>query len=322
MANLNAVNILKQQLNLVEAKSTGDTPITLEKVTAQNLLQHFFEKSLFSNICKNNLIVSINSQKVSVMLNPTTVFHNRGESLGSETPDKLRLGKQVDIPWNQSFYASEGITEQERQLLPIDVLASKLSRYYNDFILDHEMSAFKALENKIVKDKKVTVLNYTEKEPLEFKKELTKLATQLTQTIDKEQGIKFINREKIVIFVHPLAFDHLADAGLVGNRAAQTIEGGQYSYGELGGYKVYSNPYLQDFDAIVTTDFVAVQAVNAIKTYMGPIDFASADKVVRAEFADLYGVLYDGLALGISKTAQATTKEEDKFITDPTARTE
>ncbi|WP_416755456.1 hypothetical protein ACM0K4_00255 [Mycoplasma sp. VS42A] len=314
MATLNIKNILTAEKNLVEAKSTGDTALSLSKVTASQLMQYYYQKSLFSKVCNNNLITSINSQKLTVMLNPTTVFKNRGTEIGAGNPDKLRAGKQVEVPWNESVYNFEAITEQERQLLPIDLLGAKLPRIYNDFMKMHERTAFKALENKIVKDKKATTYDYASKTPAEFKKQITKLATQLTKAQSKEQGIDLIDRENIVIFVEPIAFDFLADAGLVGNRAKESIEGGQYSYGDLGGYKIYSNPYLQDFDVVITTDFVAVQAVNTIKVYMGPVDLASADKGVRAEFADLFGVLYDGLALGLSSQAQSAAKKENEYI--------
>ncbi|MFV8483551.1 hypothetical protein [Mycoplasma sp. Z473B] len=318
MATLNIKNILTAEKNLVEAKNTGDTALSLSKVTASQLMQYFYQKSLFSKICNNNLITSINTQKLTVMLNPTTIFKNRGAGIGAGTPDKLRAGKQVEVPWNESVYNFEAITEQEHQLLPIDLLSAKLPRIYNDFMKMHERTAFKALENKIAKDKKATQYDYASKTPAEFKKQITKLATQLTKAQSKEQGIDLIDRENIVIFVEPIAFDFLADAGLVGNRAKETVEGGQYSYGDLGGYKIYSNPYLQDFDVVITTDFVAVQAVNTIKVYMGPVDLASADKGVRAEFADLFGVLYDGLALGLSSTNQASAKKENEYI-QPTA---
>ncbi|MFV8480113.1 hypothetical protein ACNQ2O_00630 [Mycoplasma sp. AA7A] len=318
MATLNIKNILTAEKNLVEAKSTGDTALSLSKVTASQLMQYYYQKSLFSKVCNNNLITSINTQKLTVMLNPTTIFKNRGSEIGAGNPDKLRAGKQVEVPWNESVYNFEAITEQERQLLPIDLLGAKLPRIYNDFMKMHERTAFKALENKIVKDKKATTYDYASKTPAEFKKQITKLATQLTKAQSKEQGIDLIDRENIVIFVEPIAFDFLADAGLVGNRAKESIEGGQYSYGDLGGYKIYSNPYLQDFDVVITTDFVAVQAVNTIKVYMGPVDLASADKGVRAEFADLFGVLYDGLALGLSSQAQSSAKKENEYI-QPTA---
>ncbi|WP_416754785.1 hypothetical protein ACM0JF_01040 [Mycoplasma sp. 654] len=314
MATLNIKNILTAEKNLVEAKSTGDTALSLSKVTASQLMQYYYQKSLFSKICNNNLITSINTQKLTVMLNPTTIFKNRGSEIGAGNPDKLRAGKQVEVAWNESVYNFEAITEQERQLLPIDLLSAKLPRIYNDFMKMHERTAFKALENKIVKDKKATQYDYSSKTPAEFKKQITKLATQLTKAQSKEQGIDLIDRENIVIFVEPIAFDFLADAGLVGNRAKETVEGGQYSYGDLGGYKIYSNPYLQDFDVVITTDFVAVQAVNTIKVYMGPVDLASADKGVRAEFADLFGVLYDGLALGLSSQAQSAAKKENEYI--------
>ncbi|MFV8468089.1 hypothetical protein ACNQ2K_00235 [Mycoplasma sp. VS292A] len=314
MATLNIKNILTAEKNLVEAKSTGDAALSLSKVTASQLMQYYYQKSLFSKVCNNNLITSINSQKLTVMLNPTTVFKNRGTEIGAGNPDKLRAGKQVEVPWNESVYNFEAITEQERQLLPIDLLGAKLPRIYNDFMKMHERTAFKALENKIVKDKKATTYDYASKTPADFKKQITKLATQLTKAQSKEQGIDLIDRENIVIFVEPIAFDFLADAGLVGNRAKESIEGGQYSYGDLGGYKIYSNPYLQDFDVVITTDFVAVQAVNTIKVYMGPVDLASADKGVRAEFADLFGVLYDGLALGLSSQAQSAAKKENEYI--------
>ncbi|MFV8476165.1 hypothetical protein [Mycoplasma sp. VS403A] len=314
MATLNIKNILTAEKNLVEAKNSGDTALSLSKVTASQLMQYYYQKSLFSKICNNNLITSINTQKLTVMLNPTTIFKNRGAGIGAGTPDKLRAGKQVEVAWNESVYNFEAITEQERQLLPIDLLSAKLPRIYNDFMKMHERTAFKALENKIVKDTKATQYDYASKTPAEFKKQITKLATQLTKAQSKEQGIDLIDRENIVIFVEPIAFDFLADAGLVGNRAKETVEGGQYSYGDLGGYKIYSNPYLQDFDVIITTDFVAVQAVNTIKVYMGPVDLASADKGVRAEFADLFGVLYDGLALGLSSTQQNSPKKVAEYI--------
>ncbi|MHA3786065.1 hypothetical protein [Mycoplasma sp. Z244C] len=313
-ATLTIKNILKQEKNLLEATATTDKALTLDKVTATQLMQHFYQKSLFSKICNNNLIVNINQQKLSVMLNPTTVFKNRGSEIGAGTPDKLRAGKQVEVPWNESVYNFEAITEQERQLLPIDLLSAKLPRIYNDFMKMHERTAFKALENKIVKDKKASTYDYSAHTPADFKKEITKLATKLTKTTSTEQGIDLLDREQVVIFIEPIAFDYLADAGLIGNRAKETIEGGQYSYGDLGGYKVFSNPYLKDFDVVITTDFVAVQAVNTIKVYMGPVDLASADKGVRAEFADLFGVLYDGLALGLSSTQQSTEKQASEYI--------
>ncbi|MFV9451710.1 hypothetical protein ACNF36_02210 [Mycoplasma sp. 4463] len=318
MLNTQIKSILTSEKSLVDA-SNSNSPITLSQITATQLVDYYKDRSLFSKYSQGNTVLEVSQRSISVMLNPSTVFKNRTDGIGAGTPDKFRLGKQVSVSWNEPLVAYEGLTAQEKELLPIDIASIKLSKMSQDFVRLTERTAFNLLENKAIENSKVSVIDFETKTPAEYKKEIVKLATKLTLTYSPEQGIDQIAPDDILISIHPVAFDYLADAGVVGDRAKETFDGGQYSIGYIGGYKVVSNPFLNQLDVLVAPTFVGLRAVNAIKMYMGPIDNASADIVVRAEIANALGVLYNGLVYGIASSAK-TKQNEDKFITEPATR--
>ncbi|MCU9932447.1 hypothetical protein NWQ33_00450 [Mycoplasmopsis cynos] len=80
---------------------------------------------------------------------------------------------------------------------------------------------------------------------LEVYNELVKKATEITETVDTEQGIDLIERDNVVIMVKPALFDKLAQAKLTGNGVLEAFELGQYGISSIAGYKIYANPFLK-----------------------------------------------------------------------------
>lgn len=139
-----------------------------------------------------------------------------------------------------------------------------------------------------------------------LKNQIVNQATLMTLTRDPLQGIDLIDRERISIYMNPIAFDALIDAGLVGNRATASFEGGQYSIGSLGGYRIVANPFLVgttaetaaagDVVALIATNFVFFSRMKFVAYNSGNLDNLSNDQGTYIETKYARGVVFNNKA--------------------------
>lgn len=102
-------------------------------------------------------------------------------------------------------------------------------------------------------------------------------------------------RDLVTLTLSPELFDTLADGGLVGNRAAETFAGGQYSIGTLGGYKVQSGEVFMPVgvDFIIGTNNSMVHSVDAVAVNAGRLGISS-DEGTYIEMADIAAIPAQG----------------------------
>ncbi|WP_322941851.1 hypothetical protein RRG48_04920 [Mycoplasmopsis canis] len=321
MANeLTLKSALQTEFSLVQPKTTHGANLTLQAAQMERALSSLVDKSLFLNICKNTVILESSDLNVKIQKVVGSKFSPK-TAIGTGTANKWRLGGSINVSWNEPVTVFEAITAFEKELLPIDLASSKAAKVANQWSRIFERTAFKELENKIITDKTQIQKDLSKMQALEVYNELVKKATEITETVDTEQGIDLIERDNVVIMVKPALFDKLAQAKLTGNGVLEAFELGQYGISSIAGYKIYANPFLRQFDAIVLADFIGFGAMSPIAMSYGKIDNLSNDLGFYFEGKDAYAFLYDKLAYGFA-AAQKQIDEQGKRIELPNANQE
>lgn len=308
---------LATEFSLVQPKTTNGANLSLQAAQMEQALSSLVDKSLFLNICKNTVILESSDLNVKIQKVVGSKFSPKSQ-VGTGTANKWRLGGNVSVSWNEPVTVYEAITAFERELLPVDLASAKAAKIANQWSRIFERTAFKELENKIIDDTTQIQKDLNAASAIEVYNELVKKATELTETVDTEQGIDLIERDNIVIMVKPALFDKLAQAKLSGNGVLEAFELGQYGISSIAGYKIYANPFLRQFDAIVTADFVGFGAMKPIAMNFGKVDNLSNDVGFYFEGKDAYAFLYNKLAYGFASTNK-NKDEEDKRIELPDA---
>ncbi|VEU70447.1 hypothetical protein [Mycoplasmopsis glycophila] len=310
---------LREQFTLAQAGNPTGKALTLNQVQASVALAQFAEVSLFNLLAKNNVLLEANSLSVQVLKNQALEFKPKS-TLGTGALGKWRITETETIAWNAPIVAVEGISAYESEMMPVDLAAIKGAKAADQFQKTFERTGFKLIENTIIKQGGTQKIqkDLSQLQPLEIYNELVGQATKLLKTVKPEQGIDLLRRDQIVIMVEPLLFDKLAIAGLLGNRAAQTLEEGQYGIQYVGGYKIVSNPYLTKFDAIVSVNFAAFGAQSIIKMTYGPLDNLSADLGFYFEGKMAHAVLYKDLLVGFTKESNLNAAyKENEYVELP-----
>ncbi|AKF41026.1 hypothetical protein AAW50_03525 [Mycoplasmopsis canis] len=306
---------LKTQFSLVEPKTTNGAPLSLKDGQAEQALISLFDKSLFQQICKNHIILENNKLSISIQKTVGSKFQPKS-AVGQGTPNKWRITKPFTIAWNEPVTVFEAITAFEQTMLPVDLAASKAAKVANQWSRIFERTAFKQLENKIIDDSMQVQKDLANLTANEIYNELVSKATALTETVDVEQGIDLIDRENVVIMVKPTIFDKLAQAKLTGNGTLESFSLGQYAVSHIAGYKIFANPFLKQFDAIVAADFIGFGGQAPIAMNFGKVDNLSNDTGFYFEGKDAYAILYNKLAYGFAGTSKSK-QDEDKRIELP-----
>lgn len=310
--NLTLKQAIATQFSLIEPKTTSGAALSLKAAQAEQALSSLVDKSMFLNLCNNHIILENTKLSISIQKVVGSKFQPKSQ-VGQGTPNKWRMGKPFTITWNEPVTVFEAITEFENQMLPIDLASSKGAKVANQWSRIFERTAFKELENKIVTDQTQVLKDFATLSALEIYNELVKKATELTELVDTEQGIDLIERENVVIMIKPAIFDKLAQAKLTGNGVSDGFAQGQYGISTIAGYKIYANPFLNQFDAIVAPDFIGFGALSPIAMNFGKVDNLSNDTGFYFEGKDAFAILYDKLAFGFTKTSKNKIKETDRI---------
>lgn len=313
MAELTLKKAVGDALTIAAANKTGGEMLKLEEIVRAHLISVAADKSLFNELTKGTTTLEASPYAITVSKLQGSKWTEK-TGVGAGTADKFRISKPLTINFNKPIYSHEAITAFEQSLGMPEVLTPKLTKMLQEFQRMYERTSFNNLENKIIADNKQVNFNASTKTAKEIYEKIVEEATKLTETIDLEQGIDLIDREQIVVFVKPAVFDKIATMGLVGDRVTETLAGGQYSIVQLGGYKVFSNPFLSQFDIVISVNFLAAGAERVIAANVERIA-PSNDMSVYFEGAFATGILWDNLSVGIANGTK--TKQKENEIVQP-----
>lgn len=320
MSTLNLKKLAEQSFMTVEANNPSGSVVKLGELERAQLLSYVVDNSIFYSLTNGNDLISKDDLSLKFVKNQASIFSEKN-SIGAGTPDKWRITKPIIVEWEAPIKSFEGYLAVEKGATQAIHAGTKTAKMLNQFARAFERTAFKKLENKIVDDNQKLEFDFQTKTSEECFNLLVSKATELTQTIDEKQGLDLIDASDIVILVKPVILDKISAYGIKGNFAEQSFLNGSYAVGTIGGYKIVSCPFLDKFDAIITTNFIAVAATNVIALNAGRIDNLSNDEGVYFEAQMASAIVWDKLAIGISKTAVSSKDNEDKIIELPTSKT-
>lgn len=255
------------------------------------LLTQAFSPSLFLETAKGTDISESNTLSVSFVKAQAGALLTKTE-LGTGSFNKWNQSESITINWQEPLVSKEALQAAAiAHGVPYSA-ADKLNKFMEQFYKKFERDGFELLEKTATTANKAITVNFNTITKEELYARIVQEATKLTQLKDKSEGIDLISPDKILIFVSPEILDKLALYGLVGNRADASFSGGQYSIGTLGGYRIFSNPYLKDSKVMITTDFTTGAGVKVIAAKAGNVDNLSEDQGVYFEATMAQGVIY------------------------------
>lgn len=294
--------------------------------------------SLLADVVNNSLLRTLSTrQEVSDVSAGTVNFlklqrtdKKKKTTIGLKITDIDPMKYTVEtVKWDNAYFNSAGFTRADLNRGLPEASAQKMQLFMDDYIKDVETDKWGIIENHIItnKDTMLTGFDYDSfldglgKRGSEVSKmlylKIISLATKLTKHENKKDGIRFVNKNSIVIHVKPELFDALAIAGIAGNRAEQTFDGGQYSIATLGGYRIMSNQFLNKLDVIVSTDYSCGTGFRLNAANIDRIGLTN-DVGIYYEAQSLFGIIYPSLFLGMGKVATPAVNNKPNPATSTT----
>lgn len=313
----------------------------IQDTNQQFLLPENDRLSLLADVVNNSLLRTLSTrQQVSDVSAGTVNFlklqrtdKKKKTTIGLKITDIDPMKYTVEtVKWDDAYFNSAGFTKADLNRGLPEASAQKMQLFMDDYIKDVETEKWGIIENHIItnKDTMITDFDYddfinnigrsgSEMSKLLYLK-IIGLATKLTQHVNKKDGIRFVNKNSIVIYVKPELFDALAIAGIAGNRAEQTFDGGQYSIATLGGYRIMSNQFLNKLDVVVSTDYSCGTGFRLNAANIDRIGLTN-DVGIYYEAQSLFGIIYPSLFLGMGKitTPAVNSKPNPGASTTPSA---
>lgn len=290
----------------------------------QFLLPEKDRLSLLADVVNNSLLRTLSTrQEVSDVSAGTVNFlklqrtdKKKKTSIGLKITDIDPMKYTVEtVKWDNAYFNSAGFTKADLNRGLPEASAQKMQLFMDDYIKDVETEKWGIIENHIItnKDAMITDFDYndfisnigrggSEMSKLLYLK-IISLATKLTKHENKKDGIRFVNKNSIVIHIKPELFDVLSIAGITGNRAEQTFEGGQYSIATIGGYRIMSNQFLDKLDVVISTDYSCGTGFRLNAANIDRIGLTN-DMGIYYEAQSLFGIIYPTLFLGIGKVSK------------------
>lgn len=284
----------------VEARTNGANNVTLSQVERTALLSHTLTNSLIYNLIPSDTMISADELSLEFIKLQESEWTKKSE-VGTGKAEKWRISAPVSVYWREPIKSYETYLAVEKNINKALNVGKKIAKKLTEFSRMWERTSFSIVEDKIIKDTKQITKNLLEMNGSDVYDELIAKATELTQTIDPYQGIDLIDSQDIVILVKPVLLDKIARVGLTGNRAELTFNNGAYSVSTIGGYKIISCPFLNKFDAVVTTNFIGAGATKLIAVNSGKVGDLSNDEGLYVEAAFAFDVIWDNLAYGYAK---------------------
>ncbi|AWX69697.1 hypothetical protein [[Mycoplasma] anseris] len=299
------MNELSKQLWLqsyTNADGSTKKDIKLDDIARAKILGQTVNKNVFLELCKGNEITTANELTVWFSKAQSGALKRKSE-LGTGKFDKWTQGEKIAVEWETPFTSAEAIEAAALMNQDLPLLASKKMEYFIDqFNKTFERESFKMVEKAALPSNKKT-LDFEKLSGLEIYTTLVKEATELTLTKDKSEGIDLVAADKVVILVSPEILDKIATSGIIGNRALLSFDGGASTVTHIGGYKIISNPYLNETKAIIATEFSCIGGLRFIAASAGKIDNLSEDQGVYFEATYANGIAYKSLIKTFSQKA-------------------
>lgn len=277
--------------------------------------------SLLADVVNNSLLRTLSTrQEVSDVSAGTVNFlklqrtdKKKKTTIGLKITDIDPMKFTIEtVKWDNAYFNSAGFTRADLNRGLPEASAQKMQLFMDDYIKDVETEKWGIIEDHMITNKDTMLTNFDYNSFLsglgKTGSELSKmlylkiisLATKLTKHVNKKDGIRFVNKNSILIHVKPELFDALAIAGIAGNRAEQTFDGGQYSIATLGGYRIMSNQFLDKLDVVVSTDYSCGTGFRLNAANIDRIGLTN-DIGIYYEAQSLFGIIYPSLFLGMGK---------------------
>lgn len=295
--------------------------------------------SLLADVVNNSLLRTLSTrQEVSDVSAGTVNFlklqrtdKKKKTTIGLKITDIDPMKYTIEtVKWDNAYFNSAGFTKADLNRGLPEASAQKMQLFMDDYIKDIETDKWGIIEDHIItnSDTMLTDFDYNNflsglgRSGSDACKMLylgiISLATKLTKHVNKKDGIRFVNKNSIVIHVKPELFDALAIAGIAGNRAEQTFDGGQYSIATLGGYRIMSNQFLDKLDVIVSTDYSCGTGFRLNAANIDRIGLTN-DVGIYYEAQSLFGIIYPSLFLGMGKKVVPASNPKVPASTTPSA---
>lgn len=295
--------------------------------------------SLIADVVDNSLLRTLSTrQEVSDVSAGTVNFlklqrtnKKKKTTIGLKITDIDPMKFTVEtVKWDDAYFNSAGFTRADLNRGLPEASAQKMQLFMDDYIKDVETEKWGIIEDHIMTNKDTMIANFDYNNFLSslgkggsevckmLYLKIISLATKLTKHENKKDGIRFINKNSIVIHVKPELFDALAIAGIAGNRAEQTFNGGQYSIATLGGYRIMSNQFLDKLDVVVSTDYSCGTGFRLNAANIDRIGLTN-DVGIYYEAQSLFGIIYPSLFLGLGKKPIPASNPNTASSTTPSA---
>lgn len=283
--------------------------IQLSELQNVNLLKNFVSKSLIMEASKDITINSsdLKSVKFSDMLGGKRRLK---KSIGAGEFDKYSISKPITKDWNEPYVISEALPAYALNNFPATV-SEKLTAFLEQDSKEFERYGFNELEiaaenNKKFKPIKIDTSKSTGEE---LYTAIVKAADAITQLVDKEHGIDFIEADKIIIYARPDILTKISTYAMRGDHTSTSLNLGSYALGYLGGYSTYACPYLKKASVIITTTNSMVNARKIIAASAGKVDNLSNDLGAYLETTFISGVIKEMIPTAI---IHEDNKEDNK----------
>ncbi|AWX69576.1 hypothetical protein [[Mycoplasma] anseris] len=265
---------------LKEGIKNKDDRVKLSEEINQKLFDHVFEqKSIFAKYCKGNIILQQNDYGVNFDIIKPTIFQRKTVPLQNKLPN-FEINVKC-LSWKELLSCK--VSLGSLPVTPENVVWWQ-KNFYDESIKQFDREAFQMMENSITKNNEITI-DFNTISELEIYNQLINEATKLTKFRDKNGKIDLIDRDKIVISVDPNIFNKIAQVELLSNRVAKIFEDNQYFVSTIGGFKIMSNPFLNESKAIIGTIFSGFGSVKVIAVNVGKIVALSEDMAIYFEAA-------------------------------------
>lgn len=254
-------------LALVAKKSNGTDKFQLGDETFPTILNIITEKSLIDDFGKGITPNTIGEGSNTYIKNVAGTLADK-TGLGGGTTAEAKFG-QITISYNAVKVLNEGLAQADMLSGLAGGTTAKLSKFIDQIRKYREETHLagmitKNIANKVDLSKALYKLGTpTDKKASAsaIRQLLIEEATKITKVKDTKQGLHLLNKAKVSIHVAPELFDLIAEHAIIGDRAKETFEGGQYSIGTIGGYDIKANPFIAG-DLSQTAD-TAVAVVGA-----------------------------------------------------------
>lgn len=294
----------KEYVNSIYAAKgkTGETPIALNEVERGTVASYIVQHSLIGTLGLDLPFAEASKSSATFIKNLAQDLKPK-TTLGNGTFDKARF-ESVIVKWNEPYYESVGFMASDIALGLPNASALKLSAAAAKFSRLFERTAWAKIEEHALTldNTEHKSLLDTKLSDLQVRKEIINLGTQLMKLKDEDDNIDGISKDQIVIHVKPEVLDRVASSGVLGNFAEQSFVGGQYSIGQVGGYQVYANPFLDKLDAIACSTFSTASRTAVIASNTGNISLTE-DIGYYFEAMSLFKVIYPKCFKALKKDA-------------------